>query len=43
MKKWITSFTKLGDKSTDYRKEQVTCYMHAAAYLIPQMAEKMTI
>ena len=40
MKKWITSFIKLGDKRTGYRKEQVTCYMHAAAYLIPQMVEK---
>lgn len=40
IKKWITSFTDLGEKRTGYRKVQVTCYMHAAAYHVPQMVQK---
>ena len=40
IKEWITNFTKLGEKRTGYRKEQVTVHMHAAAYHIPQMVEK---
>jgi len=40
IKEWINNFTQLGEKRLGYRKEQVTCYMHAATYHIPQMIEK---
>lgn len=40
IKEWINNFTNLGEKRTGYRKEQVTVYMHAAAYHIPQMVAK---
>ncbi|KAJ7393814.1 hypothetical protein OS493_003480 [Desmophyllum pertusum] len=40
IKEWIDSFSTLGEKRTGYRKEKVTCYMHAAAYHIPQMVER---
>ncbi|XP_068759168.1 uncharacterized protein [Montipora capricornis] len=40
IKEWNTNFTKLGEKRTGYRKDQVTVYMHGAAYHIPQMIEK---
>lgn len=38
-KKWIDTFAELGHKRTGYARERVTCYMHAAAYHIPQMVK----
>ena len=37
IKKWIDTFSTLGDKRIGYARERVTCYMHAAAYHIPDM------
>ena len=37
MKTWIETFSALGEKRLGYAQERVTCYMHAAAYHIPNM------
>ena len=37
MKTWIETFSTLGEKRLGYAQERVTCYMHAAAYHIPNM------
>ena len=40
MKTWIDTFSTLGDKRIGYARERVTCYMHAAAYHIPNMVTR---
>ena len=40
MKTWIDRFSTLGDKRIGYEREHVTCYMHAAAYHIPNMVTR---
>lgn len=34
-KSWVTSFTSLGDKRIEYKRVNVTPYMHAMVYHIP--------
>jgi len=40
IKAWIDSVSTLGDKRSGYARERVTCYMHSAAYNIPQTVEQ---
>ncbi|PFX29308.1 hypothetical protein AWC38_SpisGene5996 [Stylophora pistillata] len=40
IKTWIDTFANLGDKRVGYTRERLTCYLHSAAYHIPNMVKK---
>ncbi|XP_022808035.1 uncharacterized protein LOC111345047 [Stylophora pistillata] len=40
IKTWIDTFANLGHKRVGYTRERVTCYLHSAAYHIPNMVKK---
>lgn len=40
IREWIDLFTSLGDKRQGYKVDNVTCYMHAAAYHLSKMVQQ---